>query len=83
MTDHRSQLRYHYARVVIALYRIILNCFSAGNAAISTVARGVTLSKTTSIIQKNGNSKESIKRRRLRASIDDNYRWQLLTGGQT
>jgi predicted transposase YbfD/YdcC len=34
-------------------------------------------------VRQNGNPKESIRRRRLRASMNDNYRWQLLTDRQT
>ena len=35
------------------------------------------------LVRQNGNPKESIKRRRLRASLNDGYRWQLLTGTST
>lgn len=35
------------------------------------------------LVRHNGNPKESLKCRRLRASLNDNYRWQLLTGEQT
>jgi predicted transposase YbfD/YdcC len=34
------------------------------------------------LIRQNGNPKESLKRRRLRASLNDDYRWQLLAGQQ-
>jgi predicted transposase YbfD/YdcC len=32
------------------------------------------------LVRQNGEPKESLKRRRLRASLNDAYRWQLLTG---
>ncbi len=35
------------------------------------------------LVRQNGNPKESLKRRRLRASLNDDYRWQLLAGQQT
>ena len=35
------------------------------------------------LVRQNGNPKESLKRRRLRAALNDSYRWQLLTGLQT
>ena len=35
------------------------------------------------LVRQNGNPKESIKRRRLRASLNDGDRWQLLTETST
>ena len=35
------------------------------------------------LVRQNGNPKESLKRRSLRASLNDDYRWQLLAGQQT
>jgi predicted transposase YbfD/YdcC len=35
------------------------------------------------LVRQNGHPKESLKRRRLRASLNDTCRWQLLTGAQT